>query len=169
MPSELTRINAEPKTARASIRLWISIGATLFVVALIGSAIIVPQLRVLHFFQGLIYVAVVVLAWRNSAWGFGAGFAIAVVWNGLGLFVTHLIQAGAIAMWSFLRTGHVQQLVPMMVTVGGVGHFILIAACLAAIFNRSTHQSKKWWKFTGGGLIVLAYFALIIVFFAGPR
>src|SRR5215475_14165232 len=66
-----------------STQVWIYLGATLFLVALLVSAIVVPELRLLHLMQALIYVAVIVLARRNSPWGFGAGFAISIVWTGL--------------------------------------------------------------------------------------
>ncbi len=142
-------------------------GAVLFVTALTVSAVVVPQLRLLHSLQALIYVAVVILARRNSEWGFGAGVTISLVWNSLNLFLTHLMQAGAIAFWSFLRTGQLRRLDTIMVTLGGIGHFILIVACLAAFFQRST-DSEKWRKFIGGGIVTLAYFALIIAI-ARPR
>jgi hypothetical protein len=150
-----------------STRVWIPIGAGLFVVALAVSALVVPELRLLHLLQALIYVAVLILARRNSAWGFGAGFTIGVVWNGFSLFVTHLMQAGALAFWSFVHTGQVQRLETMMVTLGGIGHFILIIACVAALLNQRT-DIKKWWKFVGGGFLTLAYFALIVAV-ARPR
>src|SRR5215467_3334001 len=98
-------MNAEPA---AISRLWIRVGAGLFLVALAVSAFVVPELRPLHFLQALIYVAVVILAPRDSVWALGAGVTIAVVWNSLNLFVTHLAQAGAVAIWDFLRTGQVR-------------------------------------------------------------
>src|SRR5262245_64024860 len=101
-----------------SAQVWTYLGAALFLVALLVSAIVVPELRLLHLMQALIYVAVIVLARRNSAWGFGAGFAIAIVWNGLSLFVTRLMQAGAVAFLSSLRYGHVEQIILMMVGLG---------------------------------------------------
>jgi hypothetical protein len=146
-----------------SSQVWIYIGAALFLMALLVSAIVVPELRLLHSFQALIYVAVILLARRNSPWGYGAGFAIAIIWNMMGLFVTHLIQSGAVAFWSSLRTGHMEQLVPMMVALGGVGHFILIFATLIALLRHNA-ETRKYWKFAGGGLIAVAYFALIVAF-----
>jgi hypothetical protein len=143
-------------------RAWIPIGAVLFVLALIVSALVVPQLRPLHFFQALIYVAVVILARRKSAWGFGAGVTIAIIWNSLNLFVTHLMQAGAAELWLLLRTGHVRRLDTLMVLVGGVGHFILIVACLTA-FLRLKPGMKQWGKFIAGGVLTLAYLVLIVV------
>ena len=142
-------------------RIWIPIGAVLFVVALTVSALVVPQLRLLHLLQALIYVAVVILALRNNVWGFGAGVTIAVVWNSLNLFVTHLMQAGVFTFWTFLRTGQVRRVDTMMVTRGGIGHFILLIGCMAALLARPT-KNKQWWKFVGGGVTTLAYFALIV-------
>jgi hypothetical protein len=152
----------DPSTQTLWTRTWIPIGSGLFLVALTVSAVVVPNLRLLHFLQALIYVAVVVLARRNSAWGFGAGFTIAVVWNCLETFGPHIMQAGAVMIWSFLHTGQVQHLETMMVPIGGIGHFILIIACMAALLKQKT-DNNKWWKFVGGGALALAYFALIIL------
>jgi hypothetical protein len=61
-----TRPNAKDSTS-----LWIDIGAAVFLVALIVSAVVVRELRLLHFFQGLIYIAIIILARRSSSWGRG--------------------------------------------------------------------------------------------------
>jgi len=47
--------------------VWIPIGAGLFVIALAGSALVVPELRLLHLLQALIYVAIVILARRTAS------------------------------------------------------------------------------------------------------
>lgn len=160
-------MNEDVAIASPSTDVWIPIGAGLFIVALIGSAMVVPQLRLLHVLQALIYVAVVVLARRGNAWGLGAGVAVAIVWNSLNLFVTHLMQAGAVAFWSFLHTGQARRLDTMMVTLGGIAHFILIVACSAALLDLEADR-KKWWKFAGGGVAALGYLVLIVVI-ARPR
>ena len=170
-------MNRDSVTWISATRVWIPIGAALFIVALIGSALVVPQLRLLHFLQALIYVAVVILARRNSMWGIGAGVTIAVVWNSLNLFVTHNMERGAEVLWSFLRTGQqawlvptpgtFPALVPVMVLLGGIGHFVLITACLAALFDQRIEDKKVWKMFAGGG-VALLYFALIIIV-ARPR
>jgi len=151
----------------SATRAWIPIGAGLFLVALAVSAAAVPELRPLHFLQALIYVAVVILARRNNVFALGAGFTIAIAWNGLEIFGPHHMQAVALMFWSFLRTGQVQHLETMMVPIGGIGHFILIIACLTALFHQKT-VTKKWWKFIAGGVLVLGYFALIVSI-ARPR
>jgi hypothetical protein len=148
-------------TWRESDLTLVWIGAGLFLIALAGSALVIPELRPLHLLQALIYVAIIVLARRKSPWAFGAGFTIAVFWNSLSLFVTHLMQAGVAEFWLLLRTGQVQRPDTMMVLVGGIGHFILIAGCIAAMFHLSSDK-RRWWKFAGGGILALAYFALIV-------
>lgn len=160
-------MNRGPVNGSSSTRVWIPIGAALFFVALTISALVIPQLRLLHLLQAFIYVAVVILARRNSVWGLGAGVTIGVVWNSFNFFVTHLVQAGVVAFWSFVRTGQVRRLDTMMVTLGSIGHAVLIIACLAALFNQTT-DNKEWWKFVGGGALTLAYFVLIIAV-ARPR
>src|SRR4029077_7344857 len=115
-------MNQNPGAGSGWTRVSILIGCGLFIFALTVSAILVPQLRVLHFFQALIYVVVAVLTLRNSAWGFGAGVIIAAAWNCLNLFVTHLMQAGAGQFWSLLTTGHVRRPDTLMVMVGGMAH-----------------------------------------------
>jgi hypothetical protein len=151
-----------PVTVSRWVHGSILVGVGLFILALTLSAIFVPQLRLLHLFQSLIYVAVVVLARRNSAWGFGAGAIIAICWNGLNLFVTHLFQAGAGQFWSLLRTGHVSRPDTLMVMVGGMAHFLLIIACMTG-FLQLRPGMKRWGQFFAGGLLALAYLLLIVV------
>jgi|SRR5215467_4637402 len=160
-------MQSDPPLGSSATRVWIPIAASLFVVALIVSAWVVPELRLLHFLQALIYVAIVILAHRNSAVGFGAGVFVPVVWNSLNLFVTHLMQAGAVAFWSFVRTGQVQRLDTIMVPLGGIAHFALILACLAAVLQQPA-EKRKWWKFVAGGIAALAYLVLIVAI-ARPR
>jgi hypothetical protein len=99
-------------------RVSIPIGVGLFLLALTISAVFVPQLRLLHLLQALIYVAVLVLTRRNSPWGFGLGVIIPAAWNCLNLFVTHLFQAGAVQFWSLVRAGHVSWPDTLMVMIG---------------------------------------------------
>jgi hypothetical protein len=160
-------MNSTPAKRSSSTHVWIPIGASLFLVALAVSAAAVPQLRLLHLLQAFIYVAVVILARRNNVFALGAGFTISTAWNCLEFFGPHLIQAGAVLFWSFLHTGQVLHVETMMVPLGGIGHLILIFACLAALFKQTTDQ-KKWWKFLVGGVLVLGYFALIVAI-ARPR
>lgn len=145
----------------SATRLWIPIGAGLFIVALTGSAIVVPQLRYLHLLQALIYIAVAILGRRHNVFALGAGITIAIAWNSLELFGPHNMQRGIVLFWSFLRSGQVRQFDTMLVPLGGFGHVILLAACIFAFFEQDKTR-RSWWKLIGGGAIVLAYFALIV-------
>ncbi len=136
-------------------------GAAIFIVALTGSALVVPELRLLHFFQALIYVAVVVLAWRGRACGYGAGVSVPVFWNGLQLFITHNVQAGAVELSSFVRTGQGRRFDTMMVPLGAILHFILIISCLAVFFG-SARGRRAYGEFLGGAVLALAYFGAIV-------
>jgi hypothetical protein len=112
-------------------------------------------------------VAIILLCGRNRPEVFGAAIAVAIAWNSLNLFVTHLTQAGTREFWLLLTTGHVRRIDTMMVAVGSLGHFILIFACIAA-FLRIAHRPGAWWRLGAGAVAALAYLALIIVA-AAPR
>jgi hypothetical protein len=152
--------NPETRESRWTF-VWIPLGAGLFILALVGSAIAVPQLRPLHTFQALIYVVVILLARRHHAAGFGAGVSVSVFWNGLQLFITHNMQAGARLLWTLLSTGQVRRPDTIMVFVGGVGHFILIVACMAA-FRGLQPGKTDWTRFVTGAVLALAYLAVIV-------
>ena len=81
------------------IRVSILIGAGFFIFALILSAVFDPRIRLLHALQALIYVAVIVLTRRDSAWGFGAGTIISALWNYTNIFFTTFIRAGLVQLW----------------------------------------------------------------------
>jgi hypothetical protein len=157
----------DPAGSPRWIRVSIPIGVGLFIVALTLSAVLVPQLRLLHFLQALIYVAIIVLTRRNSPWGFGIGVIIPTAWNCLNLFVTHLFQVGAMQFWTLVHTGHVSRREPMLVLIGGVAHLLLIIACMTAFLHLRPRR-KQWGQFFAGGFVALAYFALIIAI-ARPR
>jgi hypothetical protein len=72
--------------------------------------------------------------------------------------VTHLIPAGTVVFWSFVKTGHIQRLETMMVPIVGIAHFILIIACPTAFFNQP-QGNKKWLKFADGVVLTIAYMA----------
>jgi hypothetical protein len=62
----------------------------------LDGTLVVPELRLLHLLQALIYVAVVILARRNNVYALGARLTIAVAWNSIETFGPHLTQAGAL-------------------------------------------------------------------------
>jgi hypothetical protein len=156
---------------RAALPRWIGVtiyvGAGLFVLALVVSAIFDPRIRLLHTLQALIYVAVIVLARRSSPWGLGAGFVVALFWNYINLFVTNFIAAGLSHLGSLLTTGRLTRPDLLVAVVAGAGHFALMVGCLAG-FLRRRPGALAWGKFLAGGVLAIAYFVAIIVT-TGPQ
>jgi len=149
------------------IRWSIFAGAGLFIFALILSAVYEPRIRVLHALQALIYIAVVALTRRNSAWGYGAGCVISAFWNYINLFVTTFIRAGVEQLLILLQTGRIERPDLALSLIAAGGHFLLIAACLAG-FLRNRPTAPDWGRFVGGGIIAVAVFIAIIAA-AGPQ
>jgi hypothetical protein len=149
------------------IRWSIVVGAGLFICALFLSAVFEPQIRLLHALQALIYVAVVVLARRNSAWGYGAGFVVSTFWNYVNLFVNTFIRNGADQLLAFVQTGRIERPDQALSLIAATGHFLLIAACLVG-FLRNRPSAREWAHFASGGLLAMAYFIAIIVT-TGPQ
>jgi hypothetical protein len=150
---------------------WIAIsiwtGAGLFVLALLVSAIFDPTIRLLHTLQALIYVAVIVLARKSSPWGFGAGFTIALFWNGINLFVTTFIAAGLHHLWISLSSGRISRPDLLVALIAAGGHVLLLVGC-AAGFLRRRPGGGDWARFIAGGVLAVAYFAGIILT-TGPQ
>ncbi len=146
---------------------WISVGAGFFIFALALSAFFDPKIRVLHALQALIYIAVILLTRRRSAWGFGAGFTIAAFWNYINLFVTTFIKAGLYQFSILLRTGHLHRPDLLIAVIAAAGHFLMMVACLAG-FLRGRPDRKRWGQFAAGGMLAVGYFALIILT-TGPQ
>jgi hypothetical protein len=139
----------------------------LFIFALVMSAVYEPRIRVLHALQALIYIAVIVLARRNSPWGYGAGFVISTFWNYINLFVTTFIRNGVEQLIAFIQTGRIARPDLALSVIAATGHFLLIAACLVG-FLRNRPSARECAQFVGGGVLAIAYFTLIIVT-TGPQ
>jgi len=142
-------------------------GAGFFIFALAFSAVFDPRIRLLHFLQALIYVAVIWLTRRNSAWGYGAGFFIAILWNYTNLFITTFVRGGLSQLALFLHTGHLHRPDLLVAVIAAGGHFLLIAACLVGMIYLRP-RFVHWLQFLAGGALAVSYFVLII-YTTGPQ
>jgi hypothetical protein len=154
-------------TKPAWINVSILAGAGLFIFALIVSAVFDPTIRVLHVLQALIYIAVMILTRKNSAWGFGAGCVIAAFWNYINLFVTTFVKAGWQQLSTLFQTGQIHRPDLLIALIAAGGHFLLIIACLAG-FLRMRPGGRQLGQFIAGGALAVAYFVVIIVT-TGPQ
>lgn len=142
-------------------------GAGFFIFALALSAVFDPRIRVLHVLQALIYVAVIILTRRGSAWGFGAGCFIAAFWTYTNLFVTTFIKSGLEQLAASVQTGELRRPDLIVAVIAGAGHFLMILAC-AVGFLRTKPSLRQWGQFVGGGLLAVVYF-IAIIFTTGPQ
>src|SRR5688572_18961303 len=133
----------------AWINLSILAGAGSFIFALVLSSVFDPRIRVLHTLQALIYIVVIVLTRRNSAWGFGAGCIIAMFWNYINLFVNTFFKAGVQQLSTLLRTGQLPRSDLLIAVIAVAGHFLLILACVAG-FLRTRPGIRRWGEFAAG-------------------
>lgn len=136
-----------------------------FILVLAISAVFDASIRLLHTFQALIYIAVILLAARRSAWGYGAGFFIATFWNWTNLVHTTFIANGVRELARVVRTGQLQNPDQLIAVFAAAAHFVLIGGCLAGYIRIQPKGRLDLAKFLGGGLLAIAYFAGIILVF----
>jgi hypothetical protein len=158
-------VTTKPAGNARWINACIVVGSGIFVFGLVVSAVFAPEWRALHALQALIYVAVIVLTRRKSAWGFGAGVFVGTFWNSLG-FATPLFRDGIQEVWTVIRTGNVQRPDLLLQLLAAGGHIMIIVACLVGFF-RTRPGTRQWGQFVAGGVLVIGYL-FAIVFAAGP-
>jgi hypothetical protein len=161
-----TTVLTRPATDAKWINASIVIGSTIFIFALAVSAFFAPQWRVLHCLQALIYVVVIVLTRRKSAWGYGAGVLIAVFWNVLVLFRSPVGAEGVRVIEALMRGGQVSQPDIFVQLFAAFGHCLIIVACLVG-FLRTRPAGRQWGQFFGGGALAIGYL-LTMAFTLGP-
>lgn len=160
--SVLARPTADAKWINSSI----VVGSAIFIFALAVSAFFAPQWRVLHVLQALIYIAVIVLARRDSAWGFGAGVFIATFWNVLVLFRSPVGVQAVAGIRALIHGGPAPQPDVLLQLFAACGNFLIIAACLVGFF-RTRPGARQWGQFAAGGVLAVGYL-LAMVFMVGP-
>jgi len=167
--STVTGTGMDETTKLDSWIKWLIVAScVVFILVLALSAVFDPSIRVLHGFQALIYVAVIILARGRSAWGFGAGCLIAAFWNWTNLVYTTFIANGVRELSQALRTGQIQNPDQLIAVLAAAAHFILIGACVAGYVRIKPKARWESAKFLGGGLLAVGYFAGIIIAF-GPQ
>lgn len=160
--------SSRPAAKPSAIDTCIVGGSVIFVAALAISAAFDPSLRLLHVLQALIYVAVVLLTRRRSAWGFGAGVVIASFWNYLVLIASPIGRQGVDVVVGLLRGEPVARPDTLLQCVAGGGHVLIIGACLTG-FLRTHPRGRQWAAFVGGGVLALAYLIGIVALVAPPE
>jgi hypothetical protein len=123
------------------INALILVGSAIFVLGLTVSAIFAREWRVLHFFQALIYVAIVVLTWRKRPVGFGAGLGVGLFWDVLFVKVAGHDVVQELA--SFFRTGQAPHASLLLSLFAALGHLLIIIACVMGLI-RLRPAARPW-------------------------
>jgi hypothetical protein len=84
----------------------IAFGGTVFILALAVSAFWEADIRWLHFFQALMYVATLALAYHRSRWGYFIGISAAGLWVYANIFVTTFFRNGLQQVSQWMQSGH---------------------------------------------------------------
>jgi hypothetical protein len=133
-----------------------------FILILAVSAYWEPDIRLLHFFQAFIYVAVIGLSLQHNRWGYFIGISIAAFWNAANIFATTFLRAGLSQLGELLTTGHVSRPDLFIAVPAALTHFLLILCCLWAY----ARFDKKQWSdipvFLTSAVVSIGYFAAII-------
>jgi hypothetical protein len=146
----------------------ICFGAAGFIAILGLAAALDPTIRLLHLFQALMYVAVIVLIARGSRWGLFLGFSIAAFWNYTTIFVNSFFRNGVDALSASFDQGRIVQPDKIIAVFAVLFHCAMIAGCLAA-YLRLSH--KSWGDFAAWLATLIGqgcYFAAIVALFQ-PR
>jgi hypothetical protein len=118
-------------------------GSAFFVFALTVSAVFVPDLRLLHSFQALIYIIVVLLSRRKNPYGYGAGFFFAVFWD-------YIFLKGAWPqVWQLIK-GAVFTPDIAFQFAAAIANLFIIVACIAGVKKQSPRPGR-WRVFLSPG------------------
>jgi hypothetical protein len=164
-------IDPAPRASLAVINAkWINacilFGSGTLVFGLVVSAVFAPEWRVLHALQALIYVMVVGLTRKRSAYGFGAGISVAVFWNSIFIFGSTIISDAVNDLWATIRAGSAPRPDLFLQLLAFGGHMLVIVACLVG-FLQTRPGRRQWGQFVAGGGLVIGYL-VAIVFATGP-
>jgi hypothetical protein len=148
----MRRSNLDPR--------WpIAIGGCLFILVLGTSALWVPDIRWLHFFQAWMYVATILLSFRGSRWGYFIGIAAAGFWCFTNLFVTTFFVNGLQQVAHWLHTGQMKRADLAIAVPAWFANLFVVVGCFWA-YSRAPKKSLR----DAGGFLLA--FALTTGFFA---
>jgi len=114
---------------RAPERLIVC-GCGLFIFILWLSAYFQADIRWLHFFQALMYVATLWLALHRNRWGYFIGISAAGLWDFSGLFVNNFVMSGLRWLMAWIHSGQLKHVDQIIAIPAFTGNFLVLAGCL---------------------------------------
>jgi len=155
-----------PKNVKGSRFSWpaslILLGTCLFIFALWLSAYLDPTIRRLHFFQAWMYVAVVVLAFRQIRWGYFIGLSAAAFWDYCNLFVTTFFISGLHWLGSWMSSGQLQRLDQIVAVPAWVGNLLIIIGSVWGYVRSKETSPTDIARLLVAFVLTTGFFAMII-------
>jgi hypothetical protein len=145
---------------------WAIVGLCLiFILISAGAAYLEPDIRALHFYEWLIYLAVIVLTLKHSKWGYGIGISTAAFWVGLSLFGTTFLRDRIESWAGFLRTGRITSAMAWVAVPAAISQLLLIICCIWAYRRMKNKQWSDLEILVGSALISVVYLAGAVALF----
>jgi len=150
----------KPNATRISAPEWlILIGASAFIIVLAVSALWEADIRWLHFFQALMYVATVALSLRGNRWGYFVGISAAGLWDYANIVATTFFFNGLQQLSEWVHTGHLARPDLLIAVPAWFSNFFVIVGCVWAYSRLTTKTASDIAR-------LLVAFALTTGFFA---
>jgi hypothetical protein len=144
------------------------VGGAGFIFVLALSAYWEQDIRLLHFFQAWMYLAVIALAFRQSRWGYFIGISTAGLWNYTNLFATTFFFNGPEQLAAWTRSGHLARPDIFISVPAWVSNLMVICGCVWGYAQLPQKQLTDIVKFVAAFVLCTGFFALIIALFQ-PR
>jgi hypothetical protein len=144
------------------------IGATLFIVVLVVSAVWDPTIRWLHFFQAWMYLATIVLVLRQNKWGYFIGISAAGLWNYMSLFANTFFKSGLSELATWLSTGHLARPDQLIAVPAWGSNLLVVVGCVWAYLRHPRRQLSDAGAFALTFVLTTGFFAGAMALFQ-PR
>ena len=146
----------------------ILIGAVVFVVILVISAVFEADIRWLHFFQAWMYIATIVLSVHGSRWGYFIGVSAAGLWDYANLVATTFFFNGLQELARWVHTGHLARPDLLIAVPAWLANLSVIIGCLWAYTRLPAKMTSDFLKAAIAFALTTGFFAADMALFQ-PR
>jgi hypothetical protein len=146
----------------------ILIGAVVFVVILVISAVFEADIRWLHFFQAWMYIATIVLSLHGNRWGYFIGVSAAGLWDYANLVATTFFFNGLQELARWVHTGHLARPDLLIAVPAWFANLSVIIGCLWAYMRLPAKMNSDFLKAAIAFALTTGFFAADMALFQ-PR
>jgi hypothetical protein len=147
---------------------FILIGAVVFVVILVISAVFEADIRWLHFFQAWMYIATIVLSLHGNRWGYFIGVSAAGLWDYANLVATTFFFNGLQELARWVHTGHLARPDLLIAVPAWLANLSVIIGCLWAYTRLPAKMTSDFLKAAIAFALTTGFFAADMALFQ-PR